>query len=212
MSRWSGTRPQPGDTWIGDAPRVPEPGSWKRSGTTLWIREPHPWSMLTHSFAGALEPEPGGSAGSGGAEDATRLHDQQRVDAAAYAQWCIEAGRLRPGPDLDDALNPLEAGLAPWVSLSKGCFIGQEVVARLANYDKVRRRPVRLGCATESPPAKHTPLTADGRPAGWVATAVRRCDGPGILALAVVARDVPMGARLQLPSGEVAMVEAVLAD
>lgn len=198
---------QAGDTWISAAPSLPAPGTWMRSGTTLWVREPDPWPQLTHSFAGALELK----QAVGGA-DYPVLHDHCRVAEIAYAQWCIEVGRLRPGPDLDEALNPLEAGLTPWVSLTKGCFIGQEVVARLANYDKVRRRPVRLDCPTPAPPAAGTPLTAEGRPAGWVVAAVQRCDRPGTTALAVVVRELPVGARLQLPSGVPVTVEAVFAD
>ncbi len=52
----------------------------------------------------------------------------------------IEAGRPEFGPELSEEFNPLEAGLVSHVSFTKGCYIGQEVIARLDTYDKVKQR------------------------------------------------------------------------
>ena len=49
-----------------------------------------------------------------------------------------------PGTELSDRVNPLEAGLGRFISFTKGCYIGQEVIARLDSYDKLQRRLVRL--------------------------------------------------------------------
>lgn len=46
--------------------------------------------------------------------------------------------------ELNDGHNPLESGLQGSVSFTKGCYIGQEVVARLDSYDKVQRALVVL--------------------------------------------------------------------
>ncbi len=46
--------------------------------------------------------------------------------------------------ELSASYNPLEAGLTHWVSFTKGCYIGQEVLARLDTYKKVQRRLVRM--------------------------------------------------------------------
>jgi folate-binding protein YgfZ len=45
---------------------------------------------------------------------------------------------------MDEDRNPLEAGLWDAVSFTKGCYVGQEVVARLRTYDKVVRSRVTL--------------------------------------------------------------------
>lgn len=51
----------------------------------------------------------------------------------------IEAGQPWIGAELSESYNPLEAGLSQFVSWTKGCYIGQEVIARLDTYDKVQR-------------------------------------------------------------------------
>lgn len=51
----------------------------------------------------------------------------------------IERGFAVTGVDVDQQVNPLEAGLEALISFDKGCYIGQEVVARLDTYDKVQR-------------------------------------------------------------------------
>jgi len=50
----------------------------------------------------------------------------------------------RFGAEIDGAANPLELGLADYVDFAKGCYVGQEIVARLDSYDKVQRRLVVL--------------------------------------------------------------------
>jgi folate-binding protein YgfZ len=54
-------------------------------------------------------------------------------------RWNLERGIPTPGCGLDDHFHPLEVGLGRFVSTDKGCYVGQEVLARLRNYDKVRR-------------------------------------------------------------------------
>jgi folate-binding protein YgfZ len=51
---------------------------------------------------------------------------------------------------MTEAYNPLEAGLTQYISFTKGCYIGQEVIARLDTYDKVQRHLV--GLAFDTPP------------------------------------------------------------
>ncbi|MFN8359125.1 MAG: glycine cleavage T C-terminal barrel domain-containing protein [Candidatus Kapaibacterium sp.] len=52
----------------------------------------------------------------------------------------IEAGSGKYGAELTDAYNPLEAGLLHMVHFKKGCYIGQEVIARIDSYNKVKQR------------------------------------------------------------------------
>jgi hypothetical protein len=61
-----------------------------------------------------------------------------------YNHFRIEAGEPAYGSELTEEFNPLEAGLLPYISFNKGCYIGQEVVARLNTYDKVQRKLVKF--------------------------------------------------------------------
>ncbi len=57
-----------------------------------------------------------------------------------WQQLRIEQGRPAPGLELTDDYNPLEAGLWHTISLSKGCYIGQETIARLHTYRGVKQQ------------------------------------------------------------------------
>jgi folate-binding protein YgfZ len=184
---------------------VPQPGGFAHASNAgaLLLREPAPWSQHLHAVA--LHAAHAGELARCAA-GAVRERGGAVTGERAYLQWCIEHGRLRPGPELGDTLNPLEAGLAPFVSFTKGCYIGQEVVARLANYDKVRRRRV-LVSALSPAPAPGDELLYDGRATGWIAAAVERIDGPGAVALALVNKEVAEGTTLTLSSGAQACLE-----
>ncbi|MEO0770761.1 MAG: hypothetical protein AAFY72_15295, partial [Cyanobacteria bacterium J06649_4] len=86
--------------------------------------------------------------------------------AATSEQWeqlRIQQGRPMPAHELTDDDNPLEAGLWNSVSFEKGCYIGQETIARLNTYQGVKKRlwgvylqgttevgtPLTLGTKTE---------------------------------------------------------------
>ena len=45
------------------------------------------------------------------------------------------------GKEMTEGHNPLEASLMEFISFNKGCYVGQEVVARLDTYDKVQESP-----------------------------------------------------------------------
>ena len=56
----------------------------------------------------------------------------------------LEAARPRFGFDMDATHLPDEVGLAAAISTTKGCYVGQEVVARLRTYGRVNKRLVRF--------------------------------------------------------------------
>lgn len=58
----------------------------------------------------------------------------------AWEQLRIGQGRPMPGHELTDDYNPLEAGLWNTVSFNKGCYIGQETIARLDTYNGVKQQ------------------------------------------------------------------------
>jgi len=63
----------------------------------------------------------------------------------------IEAGTPLYPDELNENVNPLEVGNLEAISFNKGCYVGQEVVARLQTYDKVRRRLVGLMAESKLP-------------------------------------------------------------
>lgn len=68
-----------------------------------------------------------------------------------WQQLRIQEGRPAPDYELTDDYNPLEAGLWNTISFEKGCYIGQETIARLNTYKGVKQRlwGVRLSGMTE---------------------------------------------------------------
>jgi len=63
-----------------------------------------------------------------------------RIGSAAYEAYRIALGIPARGGELTEEFNPYDAGLRGEISFTKGCYIGQEVVARLDTYQKTRRR------------------------------------------------------------------------
>ena len=92
-------------------------------------------------------------------------------DAVELAR--IEQGVPAFGAELDEAYNPLEAGLQHMVSYIKGCYIGQEVIARLTTYDKVQKCLARLAWPSDADVDAGAKLMLDGRQAGVVTSAIR---------------------------------------
>lgn len=90
------------------------------------------------------------------------------VDRATFDVLRVESGQPEMGRELSETYNPLEAGLTPMISWTKGCYIGQEVIARLDTYDKVQRHLV--GLLFDAPPADADALQVEVPDAGKVGT------------------------------------------
>lgn len=97
----------------------------------------------------------------------------QPVGEVAYEQARIEAGIPALHHELGDHCNPLEAGLQNSVSFTKGCYIGQEVVARLNSYSKVRRHLRGLRFPIDAEPAQIGEVFQNLLRIGNVTSAVR---------------------------------------
>lgn len=80
----------------------------------------------------------------------------------------IEQGIPIYGKELNQDYNPLEAGLIDHISFSKGCYVGQEVVARLNTYQKVQKYLVRLSWEKADPVSPGTRLLHEKRQVGLV--------------------------------------------
>ena len=102
----------------------------------------------------------------------------------------MEAGLPKAGPDLNEEIVPPEANLeGKAFSLSKGCYPGQEVVARMDTYGSVRRRMVGLALKDAALPSKGAKLFSGDREVGWISSAVRSPSVGSIIAFGFPLRD-----------------------
>ena len=107
------------------------------------------------------------------------------VDAENFELFRIS--HALPGSDREygEHANPIEAGLLHLIDWDKGCYVGQEVIARLDAYDKVQRN-VKVLCSAE-PLTEGTKLTSSDKPAGVVTSSSKLVTKDGTyLSLALV--------------------------
>jgi len=154
--------------------------------------ELEPWCFTEVALAGVkiqvvhIEPL-GGDAYSLLAPDAVSLRRMLGEQGDLLAPEDVDRLRVRhripafPN-EVNEDHNPWEAGLEASISLHKGCYVGQEIVARLNTYDKVKRRIVALRLDGLRVPGD--PLVQDGKEHGKLTTVVDN------LALAYVASDL----------------------
>lgn len=200
---------------------APVPG-WE--DRTVWV---DPWPhVAAGGWAYTADPDPDAHPGAGWSwreylvtradlEATVRtlghgpLEGWSLAGASAAEALRIEAGRPRLATDVDERTLPHELDLLRTaVHLEKGCYRGQETVARVHNLGRPPRRLTRLlldGSAHTLPPqgapvilrpAEDTPQArAAARPVGAVTAAAQHHEA-GALALALLKRGVPVDAEL----------------
>lgn len=135
----------------------------------------------------------------------------------AYEALRIESHRPRVGFETDHRTIPHELGwIGSAVHLEKGCYRGQETVARVHNLGKPPRRLVflHLDGSEVHLPGHGTPIRlaaegAEGRQLGFVTTSARHHElGP--IALALVKRNVPLDA--ELLAGDTAAAQELVVE
>ena len=145
--------------------------------------------------AGAAEGIPNDDYG----EAAVEVLDAElepTLDADALEELRIRAGTPRFGREIDDRVLPAEAGLVERaVSLTKGCYPGQEPIARLHYRGHANRGLRVLAVEGEEVPEPEAELRVGEKAVGRVTSAVRTEDG--IIALAYVRTEVPADAVLE---------------
>jgi folate-binding protein YgfZ len=133
---------------------------------------------------------------------------------AAYEALRIAAHRPRLGLDTDHKTLPHEMGwIENAVHLTKGCYRGQETVARVHNLGHPPRRLVflHLDGSEDRLPATGDPVTADGVEVGFTGSVARHFElGP--IALGLIKRTVPVGAPLRAGGIPAAQEVVVLPD
>ncbi len=109
---------------------------------------------------------------------------------AARETLRLEAGLPRAGPDLNEEIVPPEANLeGKAFSLTKGCYPGQEVVARMDTYGSVRRRLVGMKLKDAVVPPHGAKLFSGDREIGWISSAAHSPSLGHVIALGFPLRD-----------------------
>jgi folate-binding protein YgfZ len=131
------------------------------------------------------------------------------LNEATWEVLRVEAGMPRFGLDMDEATIPLEANLERAIHYNKGCYVGQEVIARATFRGHMNRKLVGLLLGVQQPAPK-TELRSGERKVGWVTTVI---DSPALgqkAALAYLHRDfLAPGTKVQLAGGGEAEVRAL---
>jgi folate-binding protein YgfZ len=108
------------------------------------------------------------------------------ISPATWEILRIEAGLPSAGYELTQEYTPLEAGLQSAISATKGCYTGQEVIARQITYDKITQH--LCGVFLDRPAQPGATLLADQRTAGTI-TSTAESPHFGTIGLAVIRRE-----------------------
>jgi folate-binding protein YgfZ len=139
-------------------------------------------------------------------------HTVDRLGAPLAGIWAYEALRVadrrpRLGFETDHRTIVQEPNwVESAVHLEKGCYRGQETVARVHNLGRPPRRMVllHLDGSTDDLPAHSEPVVLDGRTVGFIGTAVRHYE-LGTVALALIKRSLPDDAALRVGDSQAAI-------
>ncbi len=118
----------------------------------------------------------------------------------------VEAGIPWYGRDMDESMLVTEVGIESAISYKKGCYLGQEVVERIAARGQVHRKLMGLLCAGTQVPPPDSKLMLDSKEVGWITSAVWSPARNGVIALGYVRRECwDAGTELQVttPAAEI---------
>lgn len=154
--------------------------------------------------AGALIAVAAGDAAS--VWDALRGGGAEPIGFAALDVLRVEAGMPWVGVDMGEDVLVMEADLEAAISFKKGCYLGQEVVERVAARGHVNRR--RTGLVFDGEPvAAKTALLAADKEVGWVTSSVRSPRLGKTIGMGYVRREqLEPGTALSLAGGGSAVV------
>jgi len=120
------------------------------------------------------------------------------VDSETFEILRVESGQPGPSGELTEDYTPLEIGYQEMISGSKGCYTGQEIIARQITYDKITKKLV--GIRLDRYAAVGSSLSVDGKSAGTL-TSVVHSPRFGVIGLGVVRQQVSQtGTKLKLTS------------
>ncbi|MCH7756278.1 aminomethyl transferase family protein [candidate division KSB1 bacterium] len=121
----------------------------------------------------------------------------------AYETLRIESGWPVYSKDFDEEINPHETNMLPYVNFDKGCYIGQEVVARLDTYEKVQKHLMGIVLESETQPHEKDPIFMDDKEVGHITSVTHSFDLNKKIALGYVrTKFIEEGAKVQIRSSE----------
>jgi folate-binding protein YgfZ len=124
----------------------------------------------------------------------------------------VEAGIPWHGRDMDESTLISEVGLGAAISYEKGCYLGQEVVERVAARGQVHRNLVGLVCEGRATPPSGSTLTRDGKEVGWITSAVWSPARESVVALGYVRQECwDVDTELRLDMGQERVTARVVA-
>ena len=135
------------------------------------------------------------------------------IGLEAFEVLRVESGAPGYGKELGQSYNPLETGLWGSISFTKGCYIGQEVIARLDTYQKVQRHLVSLSFSPDAQVEEDQILAHEGKEVGAVSSVVRLPTTGELIGLGYVRKAAAeIGTRLSFKDkeGSWAKVEAIV--
>lgn len=122
-------------------------------------------------------------------EGASVLDDLPVLSEDAWTRLRIAHRYPSSGTELCERFHPLEVEARAAVSFTKGCYVGQEVIARLDSYDKVQRQLTAVAIEAPSSPVEGSVLQLDDEDCGVLTTVVPDA-GDRYLGLAVLRHSV----------------------
>lgn len=133
----------------------------------------------------------------------------QAVGEEAYQALRILRGVPEGGSEIDDRSNPMELGLHDAYDLNKGCYTGQEVLAKMETHDSVKRRLVGLEFSGEALP-EGVELRHEAGTVGRITSSAQVPGSGRAVGLALVAREhAAAGVTLRVEGGPEAQVTAL---
>ena len=165
---------------------LPAPDGWAEAGDGIVVARAPLGGLARYLIAGG-DPETLAAAGAvpAGSQAATAVR--------------IEAGEPRMGVDVDERTIPQESGLVPeTVSFTKGCYLGQELVARIDSRGHVNRHLRGVTIEENVLPPLGSEVVADGSPVGAITSLGESLELRSPVALALVRREVAPGSRVEV--------------
>jgi folate-binding protein YgfZ len=143
------------------------------------------------------------------AEAVERLVELPVLDAETAEVLRVERGVATWGAELTEATIPLEANLDRALNFTKGCYIGQEVIARATYRGQMNKKLMGLELGEAEVPVG-TELKVGARKVGWVTSVVRSPKRGQVVALGYVHRDFfAPGSKVEVAGGGEAVVVAL---
>ena len=122
----------------------------------------------------------------------------------------LEAGYPKYATDVDENTIILEAGFKDAINFNKGCYLGQEVVARATHIGRVNKQLVRLEVETKDSVSPRSKLMSNGREAGFITSAAFSPGLQRVVGLGYANREFAKeGTKVKVQSGETSLSAVV---